>query len=198
MADWEPGYTIAELGSGRYFRDQGLKYQIMTAGLTLEPITTMGGVRILPDVPLAEVKPASAGLLILPGGNTWLEPAQAPVFAVVRQFLDAGIPVAAICGATMGLAAHGLLDDRVHTSNDLGFLKQCVPTYRGEKFYVNKPAVCDSNLITAMGVAPLEFAREILNRLEVFSPETLEAWYQLNKTGDGSWFYALMGSLHRG
>ena len=38
------------------------------------------------------------------------------------EFLDAGVPVAAICGATAGLAAEGLLDDRRHTSNAAEFL----------------------------------------------------------------------------
>ncbi len=33
------------------------------------------------------------------------------------ELLAAGTPVAAICGATVGLAAAGLLDDRRHTSN---------------------------------------------------------------------------------
>ena len=38
---------------------------------SLEPITTMGGVRILPDMLLADLDPASSGLLILPGADMW-------------------------------------------------------------------------------------------------------------------------------
>ncbi|CAJ37321.1 type 1 glutamine amidotransferase family protein [Methanocella arvoryzae] len=195
MADWEPALLIAELRLGRYFKDRTLKYEVATVSLTLNPVTTMGGVKILPDMTLAELSAEDVALLILPGGNTWLEPFHAPVFPVVRELLERSIPVAAICGATIGLGANGLLDRHKHTSNDLGFLKACCPTYAGEAMYVNKPAVCDGPLITASGVAPLEFAYETLKKLDLFAPATLDAWYRLFSTHEPEHFYALMGSL---
>jgi putative intracellular protease/amidase len=137
----------------------------------------------------------NVGLLILPGGDTWLDPIHAPIFPIVEAFLEKKIPVAAICGATIGLAANGLLDDRAHTSNDLGYLKMCVPAYRGEAHYVHEPAVRDGGLITASGVAPLEFAREILMKLDVMTPATLDAWYSLFRTHEAAHFFALMESL---
>lgn len=139
-----------------------------------------------------------AALLILPGGDTWLEPIHAQVFPIVREFLGRNIPVAAICGATLGLGANGLLDKYRHTSNDLGFLKACCPAYSGEALFIPKPAACDGPLITASGVAPLEFAYETLKKLDVFSPATIDAWYQLFKTHEPAHFYALMGSLPGG
>jgi putative intracellular protease/amidase len=172
-----------------------LKYDVKTVGINKDPVTSMGGVRILPDLTLADMTAYDAGLLVLPGGDTWLEPIHAPVFPVVKEFLDKQIPVAAICGATFGLAANGLLDDRAHTSNDLGYLKMCVPTYKGETRYVHEPAVCDRDLITASGVAPLEFAREILMKLDVMAPATIDAWYQLYRTHEAGHFFALMQSL---
>ena len=42
--------------------------------------------------------------------------------AAAARFLDAGVPVAAICGATAGLARAGLLDKRLHTSAAAGYL----------------------------------------------------------------------------
>lgn len=39
------------------------------------------------------------------------------------------------------------------------------PNYKGEQLYKMEPAVCDENLITASGVAPLEFAMEVLKKL---------------------------------
>lgn len=197
MADWEAGYLVAELGSGRYFRKGAEKYEVATVGLSREAAITMGEVRVCPDLTIGELAAEDAALLILPGGNTWLEPAHAPVFDKVREFLDAGKVVSAICGATFGLAANGFLDRRHHTSNDLGFLKACCPAYRGEACYVHKPAVCDGKLVTATGFAPLEFACETLKKLDVFAPPTLEAWYRLNKTQEASYFYELMGSLPR-
>ena len=55
--------------------------------------------------------------------------------------------------------------------------------------------VTDGNLITATGLAALEFSYEVFKKTDVIKPETLEAWYQLNKTRDVKYFYALMDSL---
>ncbi len=195
LADWEPAYVLAELHSGRYFKDQALKYEVKTVGLNKNPVTTMGGVKIIPDLTVKDIIAEDAGLLLLPGGNTWLDPIHAPIFPVVKTLLEKNIPVAAICGATIGMAANGLLDDRAHTSNDLGYLKMCVPTYKGEARYVQEPVVYDRDLITASGVAPLEFAREILKKLDVMTPATLDAWYQLYRTHEAIHFFALMKSL---
>lgn len=195
MADWEPGYAIAELHSGRYFKDRTLKYDVKTVGVTQRPIRTMGGVTILPDLTIDQLTPHEAGVLILPGGDTWLDPLHAPIFTCVHEFLQAHVPVAAVCGATFGLAAHGFLNDRQHTSNDRDYLKAVCPTYEGESFYLYEPAVIDGDLITASGVAPLDFAYAILNKLEVFLPATLEAWYKLNQTHEAKYFFALMASL---
>jgi len=60
---------------------------------------------------------------------------------------------------------------------------------------VHKPAICDRDLITASGIAPLEFAREILMKLDVMAPATMDAWYQLYRTYDATHFFALMKSL---
>ena len=43
-------------------------------------------------------------MLILAGGDTWGEDSMAGFRAAARQFLAAGVSVAAICGATFGLA----------------------------------------------------------------------------------------------
>jgi putative intracellular protease/amidase len=197
MADWEPGYALSELNSGRYFRRPGPSYTVKTFALTTEPVVTMGGVKILPDVTVSEVDSDHAALLILPGGDTWLEPQHASVLIKTAEFLERGIPVAAICGATVALANAGFLNDRPHTSNDLGYLKATCATYLGESHYRIVSAVSDGNLITASGTAPLEFAYQILKKLDVFSEATLDAWYKLFSTHEPKYFYALMQSLEQ-
>ena len=69
------------------------------------------------------------------------------------------------------------------------------PDYQGEAYYKNEPAVTDGNLITATGVAPLEFTVAVLKALAAFSPETLDAWYQLYKTHQTEYFHALMNAI---
>ncbi|SUM85996.1 Uncharacterised protein [Staphylococcus saprophyticus] len=46
--------------------------------------------------------------------------------------------------------------------------------YKSEVIFEMKPAVSDENLITASGIAPLEFAREVLKKMEVFKADTLK------------------------
>jgi hypothetical protein len=69
------------------------------------------------------------------------------------------------------------------------------PAYSGEDYYVNQPVVADNNLITASGLASLDFSYEVFKRTNVMRTETLEAWYQLYKTKEKKFFYALMESL---
>ena len=115
LSDWEAGYATAHINSGAWQREPG-RYRVATLGETLAPVTTMGGMVLTPDVALADLDPAGSAMLILPGAETWLSGGNQPFVEAARAFLAAGVPVAAICGATGGLAAGGLLDDRPHTS----------------------------------------------------------------------------------
>lgn len=83
-----------------------------------------------------------------------------------------------------------MLDERPHTSNALEYLAM-MPGYAGQDRYVDEPAVRAGDLITASGTAALDFARLIFERLELYTPSVLEAWYTLYETGDPSAFYAL-------
>ena len=195
LSDWEPGNVLAELRSGRYLKDPALKYNVVLCGRTMDAITTMGGIRMAPDVLISDIRPDKDDVLILPGSDTWLDPAQELVIARVSELLDHKMVVAAICGATLGLANTGLLDNRPHTSNDPAALKMFCPNYRGERYYVNEPAVTDGNLITASGLAPIEFAYHVFKKLDVMSPSTLNAWHGLFTTRKPEFFYALMDSL---
>ncbi|WP_341281155.1 type 1 glutamine amidotransferase family protein [Paenibacillus sp. FSL H8-0537] len=195
MSDWEIGYLTAELNSGRYFKKGLFPAKIVTVSNEKTPVTTMGGLKILPDIRLDECSIESKDTLILPGGNTWTETIHQPILKMAERCLKEEIWIAAICGATMGLAQSGLLNSRQHTSNDLEYLKMVCSTYTGEKYYKMEPAVTDGKLITASGIAPLEFSVHVLRELDVFSPETLDAWYSLNKTQESKYFYELMNAI---
>jgi len=195
MSDWETGYLTAERNSGRYFRKDAARWAVKTASPGGMSILTMGGCRIHPDFAAEEIRTRDSGLLVLPGGDTWLDSLHDPVLRLAGEFLKDGIPVAAICGATLGLGRAGYLNDRRHTSNDPDYLKAVCPNYFGEAYYARIPAVTEGNLITATGLAPLEFAYETLKVLEVFSAATLEAWFGLHSTRRPELFHALMASI---
>jgi putative intracellular protease/amidase len=186
LADWETGFAIAGINNPAFQKHPG-RYHVQTVGLNAEPVTTIGGVTILPDIILDELEPSA--MLILPGGEAWDAGKNAEILKTAKVFLNAGIPVAAICGATAGLARAGILDDKPHTSNAPEYLQ--ATSYRGEALYQNQPAVTDGNVITANSTAPLDFAYHIFKKLDLYETPVLEAWYGLFKTGDALYYSKL-------
>jgi putative intracellular protease/amidase len=130
--------------------------------------------------------------VVLAGGDRWDQDSMAGFRAAARRFLAARVPVAAICGATYGLAMEGLLDDRAHTSNAAEYLT--FSGYAGSKHYVAEPAVTDEDLITASAVAPVHFAREIFARLGLYEPDVAASWFKLYGEHDPAGYYELMSA----
>lgn len=195
MADWEIGHVTAELHSKRFFRKNATDITLKTVSLTKEPIQTMGGLTLLPDLTLEEMSIDSNNVLILPGADTWHDPKHQAILEKAEAFLSADAYVCAICGATVALANKGLLNNIKHTSNGVGFLDMMCPSYQGKELYVDMPAVTDGHLITAACTGSLEWAKEILTALDVFRADTMTAWFSYFKTGDANAFFALMQSL---
>ncbi len=54
MADWEIGYLSTEINSGRYYKKGLIPLKVVTVGINKTPITTMGGLKILPEIELKE------------------------------------------------------------------------------------------------------------------------------------------------
>lgn len=158
-------------------------------GASKRPITTKGGMTILPDLTVDEITHETSAILLLPGADNWNDPEHAPVVEKAKQLLDVGGNVAAICGATTALADSGLLDDRQHTSNSLEYLTLFCPTYKGAACYKDEKIVVDGNLITTGAAGGLLLAREVIALLDLFKNETLEAWYNYFNTGDCKYFY---------
>lgn len=189
MADWEVGYVIAHVNSPEFQKNPG-RFEVKTVGNTLEPIITKGGLQICPDLSLDTLEPKDSRMLILPGADIALTGGIKRFVKTASQFLSAGIPVAAICGATAALAKGGLLDEVPHTSNAKNFLKMV--GYQGEAHYQDQLVVTCGNLITASGIAPIEFAIEIFRKLDVYSDAALQAWSKLYKAQNPDGFYELM------
>jgi putative intracellular protease/amidase len=192
MADWEPAFAVAGINQPMFQLNPG-RFSVRTVGPSRDPVRTVGGITILPDTAIADLRPEDSAMLILPGSDAWEQGAHADAVEAARAFLAAGVPVAAICGATAGLARAGLLDGRPHTSNAPEYLG-AMPGYGGAAHYVDAPAHRDGDLITASGTAPIDFARRIFERLGLYAPEVVDAWYALYRHGDPAGFYALQAS----
>ncbi|GAA3567448.1 type 1 glutamine amidotransferase family protein [Streptomyces osmaniensis] len=182
LADWETGHATAHLARAGH--------DIRTVGPSTRPVRSIGGLSVQPDLALDDVRPEDSSLLILPGADLWdAGDDLAPFARKAREFLDAGVPVAAICGATAGLAREGLLDDRAHTSAISFYL--AATGYGGGERYVDADAVTDGALITAGPTEPVAFAREILRLLGVYEGEVLDAWYRLFHDSDAAAYAVL-------
>jgi len=177
FADWEPAHALAEL------RRSGNR-TVRVVGFDGKPVTSMGGLRVSPDVTLQEIRPAEVEILILPGGDFWEGSyPEDELNRVLTDVINSDVPVAAICGGTLALARAGFLNDRRHTSNMPGYLAEHSPRYYGDALYEAGPAVNDGGVITASGLAPVEFAREIFRQLKVFSAADDDLWFDMFKHG---------------
>ena len=54
LSDWETGHLLAELRTGRF---TGVPFDVATVAESSAPITTMGGLRIVPDTLLDDLDP---------------------------------------------------------------------------------------------------------------------------------------------
>lgn len=195
LADWELGYVTAELNSGRFFKEGAQQLTIKTVSYSKEPIKTMGGMTILPDCLIGDIEVDKDDVLLLPGADTWNDTKHEPIIQKASEFLSIGATIDAICGATTALANFGLLDERPHTSNGVGFLDMFCPNYNGKDFYVDELSIIDDNLITAGSAGSLLWAKQIIEHLDVFKPDTLSSWYNYFSTGKQEHFFKLMETL---
>jgi putative intracellular protease/amidase len=175
-ADWEPASALAELR-------RTFGFSVQTIGLTAEPIMSMAGLKVIPDIALSDFEAESAAILILPGGEAWMDNEVVEISEAVKTMTRLNRPVAAICAATLALAHAGLLDDRLHTSNGKGFIRKYVHNYRGEAMYRPCPAVGDRLVITANGLSPFAFAAEIFRTLAPERKQDIETYEGLYSHG---------------
>ena len=177
-ADWEAAYissAISMLGQD--------KYEIKTVSLSKDYVQSIGGFNVMPDYDITSI-PDNYEALILIGGMTWRSENTQPIKKLVEECFKMGKILGGICDASAFLGTTGILNNVIHTSNDLNDLKKWAgAAYTGEIKYMAKQAVCDQNVITANGTAELEFAKEILLALHIADKEKIVEWYDFHKLG---------------
>jgi putative intracellular protease/amidase len=176
FADWEPAHAFCQIRKSD-------KHDVLTAGFSDRPVTSMGGLKITPDTTLAEVDPSDIAFFMLPGGDMWeREPNQA-VQTLLQRLHEENVLIGAICAATLEIARAGLTRGLRHTSNARSYLKAMVPSYRDDAFYEDELAVTDQRIITASGLGSVEFAREVIRCLKLYSDANTELWFDMFKRG---------------
>lgn len=176
-------YLSQAIASDEYALKENPKYINKVVAPTMEPITSIGGFRTLPDYSF-ETVPEEYAALVLIGGFGWSTPVAERVTPIVRKAIEEGKIVGAVCNAASFMARCGFLNTVKHTGNGPEQLK----LWGGENYtnpdgYIHAQAVSDRNIVTANGSATLEFAKELLLLLENDTPERIEMYYQFNKQG---------------
>lgn len=184
----ESVYLSQAIASDEFALKDNPRYVNKVVAPTLEPVKSIGGFRTLPDYSF-ETMPDDYAALVLIGGFGWCTPVADRVVPIVRQAIDNGKVVGAICNGASFMARHGFLNAVRHTGNGPDQLKLWGgDNYANPDGYVHAQAVSDKNIVTANGSATLEFARELLLLLENDTPERIEMYYRFNKDGFCSLF----------
>jgi putative intracellular protease/amidase len=176
LADWELAHALCEINKSG-------KFEVVSVGFSDKPVTTMGGLVVSPNITLDEVTPADAAIFMMPGGDMWEGESHENLKTLLRRLHAERVPIGAICGATLEIARAGLTRNVRHTSNSKDYLKTMVADYSDENFYVDDLAVTDQNIITASGLGCVEFAREVIKQLNIYTDADARTWFEMFKHG---------------
>jgi putative intracellular protease/amidase len=176
LADWELAHALCEINkSGRF--------DVVSVGFSKELITTMGGLKLRPDITLDEVTTSGAGIFMLPGGDMWELESHEKLKTLLQRLHADNVLLGAICGATLEISRAGLTRNIRHTSNSKDYLKANVTDYGDVDFYVDEMAVTGNNIITASGLGCVEFAREVIKQLQIYNEADTQLWFDMFKHG---------------
>jgi putative intracellular protease/amidase len=157
-ADWEFGPLAA---AARGYSD----IEVVTATPEGKPVTSMGGLKVMPDMAIDEIDLTCIDAFIVIGGSVWGTVGAPDLSGILNAAHRDGKLIGAICGGTIALAASGLLDAIPHTSNDSRTLVD-VDGYNGHGYFVASTAALKcGHIVTASGMAPVSFMRTVITAL---------------------------------
>jgi putative intracellular protease/amidase len=157
FADWET--TLLNAVARGYYK-AGVHY----ASPGGKPVTSAGGMQVLPEQKLEDIDLDKLDALIVCGGTIW-QSLQAPdLTGLLRDAKAKGKVIGVICDGTVAAARTGILDDVRHTSNGPGYLDGT--GYKGKALYQDGPqAVADDKIVTAAATAPVSFMAEVMKQV---------------------------------
>jgi transcriptional regulator GlxA family with amidase domain len=138
-------------------------YRVSLLAATADPVTTSGGMGVLPTHALADAPPQD--ILVVPGGwgvRALLD--DAPMLEWLRDQAGRVQTLASVCTGSLLLAAAGLLDGREATTHwrSLPFMKERFPQVR---VHENLHVVEDGDIISSAGIsAGIDLALKLVAR----------------------------------
>lgn len=137
---------------------------VVTAGLDDQVVVASRGVMLVPDVSLALALEEEFDMVVLPGGLGGMQnlAQDERIGALLKQMVEHGKFVGAICAAPQVLAQHGLLDGKTMTSYP-GFTTQ---DEFPELHNTGAATECDGKIITSRGPGTaMDFALQLVETL---------------------------------
>lgn len=151
---YEAGVFYDVLGWSKEYGSE--KVEVVTVGLQ-NPAHGTFGIKIIPDALLADVSAEDFDALAIPGGfesyGFYKQAYLQPVADLICHFNDLKKPIAAICVGALPVANSGILRGRQATTYHL---RDGIRRKQLAEFGVNvvdKPVVCDGNIITSASPA---------------------------------------------
>ena len=144
-------------------RETESPFEVLIVAETADPITTTGGMRVIPDVTIDACPPLD--ILVVPGGmGTRREIKNERLLAWIAARGKAVETLTSVCTGSMLLGQAGLLDGRPATTHwrSLPWMRDSFPTVTvEEKLHV----VEDGNVLTSAGIsAGIDMALRVVAR----------------------------------
>ncbi|NGZ75606.1 DJ-1/PfpI family protein [Saccharibacillus alkalitolerans] len=129
--------------------------EIVTVGLSTDPVVSHEGFRIVPHMTIERVEACSVDLFIVPGGDLSQISRRSEVENLLKAVQACGGKVGAICSGTMLALDAGLARGRNFTS------PQPADPAAAAGSRLSLPVVSDSGLVTAQAYGYVDFALEL-------------------------------------
>jgi len=158
-----PGFDTLDAIGPHYFLASmiGATLHLATTGIAGEPVTSAGGLPLIPTTTLQDA-PRAPTVLLVPGGDTSVLLRDSAAMAEIRRLGEAAETVASVCTGAIALGAAGLLRGRRATSH--WSVRHLLAGYGA--ISVDERVVADGNVLTAAGVtAGMDLALSLVARL---------------------------------
>ncbi|MBM7613718.1 DJ-1/PfpI family protein [Alkaliphilus hydrothermalis] len=147
--------------------------KIMTIAYEKKLIKSRAGMTYLPDIMVKDVviDEETEGILITGGWNGEI---REELMELIRNLNQENKLLAAVCAGPRFLAKAGVLNDRNYTTSIIEWTEQHREQFKDEidpfprENFENKRVMRDQNIITAQGVAFIDFAIEICDYFFMF------------------------------
>lgn len=192
LAEYEIGYILHAFSMETLLKNGVKDFEVKTVSYNKNPIVTLGGLTLIPDYSISEVNFNDCTAIILPGSPNWQNKENQEILNRIKECLNNNVLICAICGATLALADCGILNEYRHTSNSLEYLNYFSKKYTGSHLFVSSKSVIDRNLVTASSAGSLDWTKNILFALNVYTEEKISAFYNYYITGQSRYYDELL------